>query len=116
MAIGSTTAPNMAPHRDTAQHQTAMASDIEKDKEIEDAPPSSSPTTSQSIINEDLTDLPTSKEEGVMRENDAQPAQVQDGAQQPPQRSKLKIALIMFSLGISVLLVALVSPASYESL
>ncbi|KAH7124128.1 major facilitator superfamily domain-containing protein [Dendryphion nanum] len=90
----------------TIQSRSKDAVDlVGKDKDIDTAPPSTSAATSQSTIEAQIPYEHAGKEKEEREQDAAQ--QTPAPEDETPQRSKLKIALIMFSLGISVLLVAL---------
>ncbi|KAF2467536.1 MFS general substrate transporter [Lindgomyces ingoldianus] len=89
------------------QQRTSVPSDLEKEKEL-DMPNVSSRASSQSRIDgrtpESHRPLATKEAQELAGET---PAGFEASGEQKPHRSKLKIALIMLSLGISVLLVAI---------
>jgi EmrB/QacA subfamily drug resistance transporter len=104
----SGSSPNAPPVADALEQDmpTPASSQLAQDKDI-DAPKSSN-TSSHSANNgarpepTDPTDAPVQDE---IAGQDAAPAE--EAQDEKPKRSKTKIALIMLSLGISVLLVAL---------
>ena len=86
------------------QHRTPPNSESVHDKDIEVANPSSNPSSLP-----DRNDIPFEQpgQDAEKTPGDAPPKHSGAPDGERPQRSKLKIALIMLSLGISVLLVAL---------
>lgn len=108
MASSGTDAPVMVSHEQQEEQALPATSGFPQGKEIE-APMQSSNASSQTATDADHAETIVRPEdpekEGSNGQDVPQAPQAQDEPR--PRRSKLKIALIMFSLGISVLLVAL---------